>query len=298
MSDYFRRLSKEPQLPPVKYHWESKYHSLLSREPAEVLGVALATPDIETSISRALAARFNYNGDKYDKVIDHVYNEIKVGGSSLHHNLDGSHTFEGALRALRQTFPEEHDFTLRLEALEHLARDFTTPSGINPFLSPTSFVQAKLFLQETGLSPSLANDLLNLNAAEMAGAIFGPGLLLLQGSLNNDESTWSAARQVGRLATTYFFAGNAIGLLCACALFIRSVTADHREDTVTSYAIGIGEVVLAATLFPFVPLSVTLIIATAASAWWHRLFRADLGSELDALFRVQFPQYRSYLSQI
>ena len=101
----------------------------------------------------------------------------------------------------------------------------------------------------------------------MAGAVFGPGLLLLQGSLNNDESTWSAARQVGRLAATYFFAGNAIGLLWRLCFVHPFRDCRPSRDVVTSYAIGIGEAVLAATLFPFVPLSVTLIIATAASAW-------------------------------
>ena len=84
-------------------------------------------------VSRELAARFNTNNSPYDSAIDDRYITTHVGGSTLHHNLDGSHTFAGAMDALRRHFPGDSDFNLHLRSLEHLARDFTTPSGITHF---------------------------------------------------------------------------------------------------------------------------------------------------------------------
>lgn len=301
MSDYFRRLSKDQVLPPIQTQYDKggKYHKVLSRSPGEILAVALSTPEVEGIISKQLAARYNKNFDKFDATMDQVYNQTKIGGSALHHNLDGSHTFSGAFDVLKRAYPGETDFHLRLQSVEHLARDFTTPSGINPFLSPTSFTQAKLFLQDQiGLSKSLTNDLINLNAAEMAAGLFGPGLLLFQGDLYDEKSAHVAARQLGRLSVTYFFAGNPIGLMCACAVFIQGILSDHADSNIKAYAAGIGELVLAATLFPSLPLAVSFIIGTAASAWWHTFINVDLAAELDQVFRVQFPAYRSYLGRI
>src|SRR5437773_7004451 len=94
MPDYFGRLAQSPELPERQTPLERgpKYHEILSSPAAQILSVALSTPGIENAISRELAARFNQNFDKYDAIIDNVYNETRIGGSELHHNLDGSHT--------------------------------------------------------------------------------------------------------------------------------------------------------------------------------------------------------------
>lgn len=174
-------------------------------------------------MSRELAAHFNVNRDKYAFVLDQKYNASHVGGSILHHNLDGSHTFHGATEALRKAYPNESEFHLNLHRLEHLARDFTTPSGINPFLDPADFLKTRAFLEELGIHRSLANDLLNFNAAELAGAFVGAGALLLR---IRTEKASTVAVQAARLSVTYFFAGNLLGLLLASAALLRLAASD------------------------------------------------------------------------
>ena len=53
-------------------------------------------PRFENKLSKLLADKFNHNKDIYDKAIDAEYIETHIGGPTLHHNLDGSHTWEGA----------------------------------------------------------------------------------------------------------------------------------------------------------------------------------------------------------
>jgi len=132
----------------------------------------LGEQNFENKLSTLLAQKYNVNSSAYDRAIDSIYNSNKIGGPTLHHNLDGAHTFEGALNILREHFPNDSDFQLALESIKHLSRDLTTPSGINPFLTPDNFQQSKDFLvHHLDMSASSANDLLNINAVELGGAL-------------------------------------------------------------------------------------------------------------------------------
>jgi hypothetical protein len=309
MNKYLDKLSHRPTLPREtlldldrnKYYSalraDNKYFSALSTDGMELLATTLNTPGIEATVSRDLASQFNLNTSIYDKAIDHSYVATHIGGSGLHHNLDGSHTFWGAMESLRGDFPGESDFQLRLHALEHLARDFTTPSGINPLLSPPDFLEVKGLLEEFGVSPSLANDLLNFNAAELAGSLVGAGALLFQ-LRSRDQSIVSA--QATRLATTQFFAGNVLGLIVATAILLRlALEEDSNKTDVTIGAFtGAGQILLAAALLPNIPLSVSLIIGTTACMTGRMLLGGsyDIAGEMEKVLTAQFPRYKSYFA--
>lgn len=275
----------------------SRYDRLLSRDVCDRLLSALAAPDIEREVSTALAAEFNRNLDKYDVAIDRIYNETHVGGSRLHHNLDGSHTWSGALNVLKREFPDEPEWQLRLQALEHLARDFTTPSGINLLLEKPDFISAKAALEELGVPPRLASDLLNFGAAELLpGMIAASGLILRL----RDGDTDRVAQQIGRFGCTSYFAGNALGLAFTAAYLLRMVFLDQAslEDLACNIAVGSVEVILAATCLPFLPLSLALLVGSSVSLALGLRGRVNTAVELEHLFRSTFPSYRSYLLAI
>jgi hypothetical protein len=299
MNEYLKELSRKPVQPEhdILRLGNNQYYKVLSSDSMGVLAISLSTPGVENFVSRELAARFNTNNSPYDSAIDDRYITAHVGGSTLHHNLDGSHTFAGAMDALRRHFPGDSDFNLHLNSLEHLARDFTTPSGINPFLEPHDFLEAKATLEDIGISPAITNDLLNFNAAEVATALVGAGAILF--ALQHNHASAISA-QTGRLATTYFFAGNVLGMIFATAVFLR-LAIDQSADKALiagSAVFGAGQLVLAAALFPSLPISIALIIGATAVAAGRSILSGgyDLAVEMERLFSTQFPKYRSYLA--
>lgn len=301
MNEYLKELSRKPVMPEhdILRLSNNQYYGVLSSDSMGVLAVSLSTPGVENFVSRELAARFNTHTSPYDSAIDDRYITTHVGGPTLHHNLDGSHTFAGAMDALRRQFPTDSDFHLHLHSLEHLARDFTTPSGINPILEPHDFLTAKAILEEGGISPPIANDLLNFNAAELATSLVGAGAILF--ALRHDHASAISA-QAGRLATTYFFAGNALGIIVATAVFLRLALNDKEDKSLlaASAVFGAGQLVLAAALLPSLPISVSLIIGATAVAVGRSLLSGgcDVAMEMERVFQAQFPKYRSYLASL
>jgi hypothetical protein len=299
VNEYLSQVSRKPLVPETEILSldNNEYYVGLTTDSIGVLTTALSTPGVENLASRELARRFNFKTSEYDSAIDAHFNATHVGGPTLHHNLDGSHTFSGAMDALRQHFPADSDFQLHVHRLEHFARDFSTPSGINPFLEPHDFLTAKATLENLGISPTIANDLLNFNAAELGTALIGAGAVLF--ALSNARASALSA-QTGRLATTYFFAGNALGMIFATAVFLR-LALDPSADKflMAASAIGgAGQLVLAAALLPSLPISVSLIIGATAVAAGRSLLNGgyDIGVEMERVFTSQFPRYRSYLA--
>lgn len=302
MNKYRQLLEQRPELPRqvILERAPGDYFTKISQEGLHWLKAALSTPEVEGRVSREIASELNKNSTEYDRAIDRNYNESHVGGASLHHNLDGSHTFEGAMQRLREEFPNDLDWQLRLRMLEHFARDFTTPSGINPWLSPPEFNATKVYLmQDLGISASLANDLLNFNAAELASGLVGAGSVLFHQKKNKEFT--GLGRQLGRLSATYFFAGNLIGLMLASAVFMRLVIKEPSKTPALagSALLGTGEVLLAACFVPL-PLSASLMLGAAACVFGRITIGGgcDLALEMEQVLTRQFPRYRSYLSTL
>ncbi|MCA9546008.1 MAG: hypothetical protein KC613_16505, partial [Myxococcales bacterium] len=84
------------------------------------------------ALARWTADTFNHNSSVYDAAIDSVYNQTHVGGSALHHLVDGQHSIAGAFEAAAAALPDDSLFDEVSATVEHLLRDLASVSGINP----------------------------------------------------------------------------------------------------------------------------------------------------------------------
>ena len=299
-------LSKRPNIAPLNLldiENEPKYRTL-KEDSYKYLTLALSTPGFENTLSTFLAEKFNHNIDKYDETIDDKYIETHIGGAALHHNLDGSHTWAGAIQALKEKYPDDSDFEHTLQAFEHLARDFTTPSGINPFLSPQEFIQAKDFLKETFHIPSSnVNDLLNLNLTELCGASVATIGLILD---FDDLQIQKVGQYVSRLSFQSYFAGNPamllVSILClgqACFMLWQGRPILEFFDGILEGTISAGTFLYINLLYPHVFIGFAIgIVACFSANWLYKQMRSSIKDDLDKIFESQFKGYRSYLKLI
>ena len=303
---YDEYLSKRPNIAPLNLldiKNEPKYRTL-KEDSYKYLTLALSTPGFENTLSTFLAEKFNRNIDKYDKTIDGKYIETHIGGAALHHNLDGSHTWAGAIQALKEKYPEDSDFENTLQAFEHLARDFTTPSGINPFLSAQEFIQAKDFLKEAFHIPSSnVNDLLNLNLTELCGASVATIGLILD---LDDLQIQKVGQYVSRLSFSSYFAGNPAMLLVttfclgqACFMLWQGRPILELFDGILEGAISAGTFFYITSLTPYVFIGFAIgVVACFSANWLYKRLRNSIKDDLDEIFESQFKGYRSYLKLI
>lgn len=158
------------------------FGSLGPADKSLIIGAA-ATP-LGDPLSGLLANEFNHNFDAYDKAIDSVYNQTHIGGSGLHHLLDGQHTIWGAFEAVRDVRTDDSFVTEMLQAGEHLLRDMASKSGINPFfsLSQEHFNQLAEMASQLGISKTFLADALTFNATELLGGLAGLSAALLLGN--------------------------------------------------------------------------------------------------------------------
>lgn len=128
-----------------------------------------------SELSKWMADNFNHNFDAYDSAIDAVYNQTHIGGSSLHHLLDGQHSFLGAIRAVHDVKPDDSFVQEISQATEHLLRDTASVSGINPFfsLSAEQFDSLAGLCAPLGVSRPFLADALTINGPELLGGLLG-----------------------------------------------------------------------------------------------------------------------------
>ncbi|MBP7583672.1 MAG: hypothetical protein KBA61_06540 [Spirochaetes bacterium] len=143
---------------------------------AHVPAVAAVFGDegLSDEVNGLLSEVLNKNTTAYDRAIDAAYVNGSIGSSSTHHITDGSHTFWGAFEAADGALPDDTHLDAAFGAFDHLMRDLTTKSGINPAVSmdPASLERLKDALEGTaGISRSWVNDMFTVNALESAGAL-------------------------------------------------------------------------------------------------------------------------------
>jgi len=146
-----------------------------------VLNSILAT-SVGDALSRWTAEVFNHNSTPYDAAIDAVYNQSHVGGSALHHLVDGQHSIATAFEAAAGALPDDNLFDEVAGAVEHLLRDLASVSGINPLttMEPATLEAMQDFLSAgLGVSRSWTADVLTVNAPEALGGLLGTIPLLL-----------------------------------------------------------------------------------------------------------------------
>lgn len=279
---------------------DPKYRKAL-QDSSDYLTVALSTPSIENEISHYLASRYNISASQYDKAIDSRDNQTHVGGSTLHHNLDDNHTWLGAIKALQEKFPDDSEAQNIYHALVHFSKDCTTPSGINPFLNPSEFIDAKQSLVEHfHFTPSLANDLLNINVAELcAASVAAISLILSFDKLKADK----LGQQVARLSIASYFAGNPamflITAVCIGRIFYLLWTESPVEELAKGTLQGALQVAAVLKISAFIHPSMFVGIVVTAVAyfgvnWLYNQASSFINEDINVILSKQFPMYRSY----
>lgn len=121
------------------------------------------------------------NTTVYDKAIDSVYLESHVGGSSLHHLVDGQHDLIGAFEAAKTALPDDSLHQEILGTAQHLTKDVFSVSGL-PFLSisPDAYQVSSHWVRDhLGIPLRWQGDLLQVNAMELlGGSISAVGMVL------------------------------------------------------------------------------------------------------------------------
>lgn len=137
--------------------------------------------EVGHSFSHHLASVYNTHLNKYDQVIDSVYNSGQGGSAAYHHIIDGNHSLWGAIESLQKSNPHDSLFKDVLEASDHLLRDLTTPSGINPLfqLTPETFNTMANTLKPLGITKMYLADILTINAVELLGSGIALGGMIL-----------------------------------------------------------------------------------------------------------------------
>ncbi len=138
---------------------------------APIAGGVLADGDLSADISNCISGIVNHNTTAFDRAIDAAYVHDGIGSAATHHIVDGSHTFWGAFNAARESGGDTAGQASA--AFEHLLRDFTTTSGINPVISmdPDTLVKVKDAFEKLNVPRSQVNDLLTMNLFEAVGAL-------------------------------------------------------------------------------------------------------------------------------
>lgn len=297
----FERLLKKDYLKAKIYEpFKNEYFELFKKDTLNYLSLFVSEPEVEKNLSSWLADKLNKNKDEYDRMIDKVFNERHTGGPSLHHNLDGSHTFEGAIKAAKEAYPNDTDFEATVNAIEHLARDATTPSGINPFLDPKDFQSTKEYLQGLGMKASDVNDLINFNWSEILGVSLVSVSLIYEW---DDIKSNRLGEYTSRILTQMSVSGNPLFAMLLVATMGKGLFDWYFKDADHEFINGLIKGGISCSSFFYIssiisgPYFLGLLVGTIACAGLCK-FLDDIFSsyKLEELYKSYFPSYKSYLT--
>ncbi|EGP5302133.1 hypothetical protein EAC14_13565 [Enterococcus faecium] len=197
--------------------WQNPDNSSLKKNV--LIGVDTALTYESGILASWMANKFNHNFDEYDRSIDAIYNSTGIGGSSNHHLLDGQHTILGAFQATKDVHIDDSFAREFTEAAEHLLRDSSSVSGINPLFSLTQVQYDKLasLTENLGISRSYLTDALTINGPEILGGTiaFLSSAYLGKNDKQDNLSTLSGSYVVSSLASAnpLLFGAAASGLV-------------------------------------------------------------------------------------
>jgi hypothetical protein len=191
----------------------------------------LSTKEVASPIAGWFAETFNRSTDIYDKAIDALYNATHVGGSKLHHIVDGQHSFLGALRAVENVSQTDSKLKEIAEATEHLLRDLCSKSGINPFVQIKDEhykVFSNWFSDTFHVSKDWIADALTVNSGEVLGACFAVVPIILGWKRSDAERFTEIAGNLGVPAAVS--ANPLLGILVFVTLARAYTTAKSKEE--------------------------------------------------------------------
>jgi hypothetical protein len=131
---------------------------------------ALTASNTGAELDSLLARVLNTpNTTTYGKAIDSVYLQTHVGGSRLHHLVDGQHDLVGALAAAHRAVPHDSLTCEVLGTAHHLAKDLFSVMGLPVVsLKPESYRNAAEWVQQhLGISKGWQADFLQINGMEV-----------------------------------------------------------------------------------------------------------------------------------
>lgn len=180
------------------------------------------------------------NTTVYDKAIDSVYLDTHVGGSQLHHLIDGQHDIFGAFEAASRALPDDTLWQELMGTAQHLGKDLFSVSGLPVVsLEPGSYQTASTWASEhLHLSKGWLGDLLQVNALELFSGVLSVVAVVL-GCKKGDM------RQLAELSAASGLAGmlsaNPIALSAAAiALVMAWKHRSNPADLGKSLAVGAG----------------------------------------------------------
>lgn len=187
-----------------------------------MLGDAVLGSGSGHALAQQLAAAINTpNCTVYDKAIDSVYLNTHMGGSQLHHLVDGQHDIFGAFEAAARALPGDGLWQEVLGTAQHLGKDLFSVSGLPVVsLEPGQYQAMSGWLQEHLHVPGRwLGDLLQINGLELFSGMLSVAAVVL-GCRQAD------AQRLAELSAASGLAGmltaNPIGL---CAALIALVLA-------------------------------------------------------------------------
>lgn len=169
------------------------------------------------SLAQQLAAVINTpNVTVYDKAIDSVYLSTRVGGSQLHHLLDGQHDIFGAFKAAANALPDDTLWQEVMGTAQHLGKDLFSVSGL-PVVSvePSTYAKVSTWLHDNmHISRRWLGDFLQINGLELFAGMLSVAAIVVgyqKADIHQLAELCSASGLAGVLSA------NPIGL-CAAAL--------------------------------------------------------------------------------
>jgi hypothetical protein len=165
----------------MRLSFAGKLKQVGRRPTLSVLANAGSASTVGHELDQFLAGIINTpNTNAYDQAIDSVYLSTGVGGSRLHHLVDGHHDVLGAFSAAQRALPNDSFGAEVLGTAGHLAKDLFSVMGL-PLISvsPERFVSWSAWVQrELGISKTWQADFMQLNGMEvLGGALCGAALL-------------------------------------------------------------------------------------------------------------------------
>ena len=197
--------------------------------------------------------RFNINKDIYDTAIDSARH---IGGSKLHHLIDGQHTVWDAFKAAKDASPEDTFFQEVTNTAEHLIRDMCSKSGISPFFCFTKDSYDK-FASFSHIPREWLRDVLTFNTAELIGASVATVALVFGWSKMQSKQF---AEYAGALGISAIVSANPLLGLVVIISTARAFTVAKKEKGFEKIKLGLAKSALKGTITPSIVISLSALI--------------------------------------
>jgi hypothetical protein len=277
-----------------------------------LLANALTASQTGAELDRMLAFVINTaNTTVYDKAIDGAYLTTHVGGSHLHHLLDGQHDLVGAFEAARHAYPNDAFAQELLGTAHHLTKDAFSVMGL-PLVSlePDTYADASSWIQQhIGIPKSWHADLLQINATELLGGALASAAVVV-GIKRKDVGM--LAELAGGVGLGSVLAANPIAILAAATALVAALRLRQEgmppcvlARKAAAGAASVGSVMLAGKLLAgfaatgTLPLVLSLTLSLGAGLLMRRMLHLRAGAVPDtASSAIVVPDHEIWTSQV